>query len=79
MTIRLLTVEEHQQVVERLLKFEENVKITHPHLAGIEYTSLMACFLSQDMVAAKTLLRLRNSFDADWFPAIIDVLRNKVM
>ena len=79
MTIKLLTVEEHQQVVERLLEFEENVKITRPHSAGIEYTSLMTCFLSQNMVAAKTLVKLRNSFDAEWFPASIGYIIVRTM
>jgi hypothetical protein len=71
MTIRLLTAKEHQQVVEHLLKFEECVNITRYHSAGPEYTSLMVCFLSQNMVAAKSLLSLRGSFDDDWFPATV--------
>jgi hypothetical protein len=71
MTIKFLSMEEHQQVVESLLEFEESLHVIRYHSAGPEYTSLMVCFLSHNLVAAKTLLRLRDSFDADLFPVTV--------
>ena len=69
--IKYLTPEEHQSVVRNLIKFEEKVNITQYHKAGVEYTSLMVCFLSQNFVAAKSLFKLQESLGRDWFPSTI--------
>ncbi len=67
-----LTVEQHQQVVRRLLDLGKDRadKIPH-HSAGLEYTSLMVCFLLHNLSSAEALLRLSDSFTTEWFPITV--------
>lgn len=71
MPIKLLTVEEHQQVVENLVKLTSSVDGVSIHPAGPEFTSLIVCFLLHNLTAADTLIRLRDSFSNEWFPATV--------
>jgi hypothetical protein len=66
--LHLLTTDEHRQVVDRLVKLAtpEGVK---PHPAGMEYTSLMVCFLLHSRGSAESLLALHARFGEEWFPA----------
>ncbi len=69
MPMLFLTVEQHQQVLRRLLEFAESRMGKIPfHPAGVEYTSLMNCFLLHNFSAAETLLRISDSFGDAWFP-----------
>lgn len=64
-----LTVKQHQEVVRRLLDLGRNYTDRIPlHSSGVEYTSLMICFLLHELSAAETLLRICGSFGEEWFP-----------
>src|SRR4030042_4710005 len=68
---KLLTVEDIQQVVERLFDLGQ-IKTKIPlHPAGPQYTSLMMCFLMHNMAAAAALLSLRKFFTNEWFPSSV--------
>jgi hypothetical protein len=71
MSIKFLTVEQHQQVVKNLVALAHSVTGTHFHTAGAEYTSLMACFLLHNLSAAGALLHLQKSLKNDWFPSTV--------
>jgi hypothetical protein len=71
MAIRLLTNDEHRHVLEQLVKLANSVKGTNDHAEGIEYTSLMVCFLMHNVISAETLLRLHNAFTEEWFPITV--------
>jgi len=68
MAIRALTVEQHEQVVARLVGLAGRVESLPGHATGIEYTSLMTCFLFHNMSCAKAILALHQSMGADSFP-----------
>jgi len=74
MAIKLLTVEQHRQVLIQLLTFGRVVDGASHHKAGPEYTSLMVCFLMHNLIAAESLLRLWQSFGAEWFPTTVGYL-----
>jgi hypothetical protein len=69
MAIKALTLEQHQQVVERLVKLASSVSSLPRHSAGIEYTSLMTCFLFHNLTCAKALRALSQSMGNDLFPS----------
>jgi hypothetical protein len=69
MAIALLTTEQHRNVVGRLVSRARQFDGLHYHEAGTEYTSLMVCFLLNNVGLAQTLLKLYDSFGAEWFPA----------
>jgi hypothetical protein len=70
MSVKLLTVEQHQDVLKRLVALAKQRGARIPvHAAGEEYTSLMVCFLLHSTSAAESLLRLSASFGNEWFPA----------
>ena len=67
-----LTPEQHQEVLRRLRELGASHHDGIPyHATGIEYTSIMICFLLQNLSAAETLLRLADSFTWTWFPVTI--------
>ncbi len=68
MAVRLLTVEQHQEVVKRLVAHVRRLKSTQHHSAGFEYTSLMVCFLMHNTGSVDALLRLQESLGSTWFP-----------
>jgi hypothetical protein len=71
MAIKLFTVEQHQQVVSRLVSLGERVRILPEHSAGFEYTSLMTCFLLHNLSCGKALGTLTSSHGNDWFPSSV--------
>jgi hypothetical protein len=68
-----LTDDQHIEVLKRLItKANKVLEITPKiHDAGIEYTSLMNCFLLHNLSCAKSLLHLLNSFTKEWFPVAV--------
>jgi hypothetical protein len=67
-----LTVEQHQQVLRSLLEFAKSRMSKIPfHPAGVEYTSLMNCFLLHNLSAVETLLQISDSFGDSWFPVSV--------
>ncbi|MEW6654488.1 MAG: DUF5677 domain-containing protein [Bacteroidota bacterium] len=66
-----MTAEKHREVVKRLSKLSEAYTNVEQHSAGIEYTSLMICFLLQNKTALTVLLKLFDSFGEEWFPVTI--------
>ena len=65
-------MEQHKEVVRRLRDLGSNNSDKIPyHSSGIEYTSLMVCFLLHHLSVAETLLRLADSFGPTWFPVTI--------
>lgn len=74
MAIRYLTVEEHIEVLENLVSFvrehinNNNIPV---HKAGLEYTSLMVCFLLENLSASDVLLNLYKRYSKEWFPSTI--------
>jgi len=72
--IRFLTVEQHLQVLSRLLNLARKADAVSIHVAGPEFTSLMVCFLLHDIAAADSLVRLRQSFGEKWFPTTVGYL-----
>lgn len=71
MAIKFLTVEQHQHVVKNLIALAHSVKGIKYHQAGLEYTSLMSCFLMHNLSAAGALLHLQKSLTNDWFPSTV--------
>jgi hypothetical protein len=71
MSIKFLTVEEHRQVVKKLVSIAKNFHGVHDHKAGFEYTSLMVCFLLHNIASADVLLRLWESLSKIWFPVTV--------
>lgn len=67
-----LTVDQHQQVVRRLLDLGRSQADRIPtHSEGFVYTSLMVCFLLHNLSSAEVLLRLSTSFGNEWFPVTV--------
>lgn len=75
-----LTAEQHQQVLRRLLDLARSRadKISF-HPAGVEYTSLMLCFLMHNLSAGETLLRILGSFGDAWFPVTVGYAVTRTM
>jgi hypothetical protein len=72
MAVKLLTVEQHQEVLKRLFELGKQRSGRIPvHAAGDEYTSLMICFLLHSASAAESILRLSASFGDEWFPVTV--------
>ena len=72
MAVKFLTVEQHQEVLKRLVSLGKQRCSQIPiHSAGHEYTSLMICFLMHNLSAAESLLCLAKSFGNEWFPATV--------
>lgn len=67
--MKYLTFDEHREVVKRLVALPKGFKGCRDHVAGIEYTSLMVCFLMHTVEAAESLLALHERFGDEWFPA----------
>lgn len=61
----------HRQVLHALSSLAQNISSVHTHSAGIEYTSLMSCFLMHNVSGARSLLALYDSAGADWFPVTV--------
>jgi hypothetical protein len=57
MAIALLTTEQHRNVVGRLVSRARQFDGLHYREAGTEYTSLMVCFLLNNVGLAQTLLK----------------------
>lgn len=68
MSIKGLTVNQHQQLVARLATLARQVDGVKYNRAGAEYSSLMVCFLLHNLGATEALLRLASSFGYEWFP-----------
>ena len=71
MPIKLLTVEQHQEVLSRLRDLARSVDESKAPDECPEYVSLMVCFLLHIMSAADSLLRLRDSCSNEWFPVSV--------
>jgi hypothetical protein len=71
MPIKFMTVDQHQEVVERLVTLSRSVTATRTHSVGPEYSSIMACFSMHNLSAAQSLLSLHRSFGNDWFPITV--------
>src|SRR6185437_1685054 len=72
MDVKLLTVEQHQEVLKRLVSLGKQQDRQIPiHSAGLEYTSLMICFLMHNLSAAESILKLASSFSDEWFPVTV--------
>lgn len=64
-----LTLEQHQEVVRRLLSLVRSRTDKIPlHPSGLEYTSLMISLLLHNLSVAEVLLRLAKAFGNEWFP-----------
>ncbi len=75
-----LTLEQHQEVLRRLCALGKNHADRTPcHSAGIEYTSVMLCFLLHHLSVAETLLRLADSFGHTWFPVTVGYTITRTM
>ena len=59
----------HQRVLSRLCTIAATVEGVPTHAAGLEYTSLMSCFLMNNVSGGRALLSLLDASGADWFPA----------
>lgn len=67
-----LTTEQHQEVLRRLLGVARGRVGEIPiHSVGLEYTSLMICYLLHNLSAGETLLRILDSFEDACFPVTV--------
>lgn len=66
-----LTVDQHREVLERLVKLLKGAEGVRQHAAGIEYTSVMMCFVLHSKSAAESILHLHRAFGDDWFPVTV--------
>lgn len=67
-----LTPSQHKDVLQRLVDLGSRVAQGVPDDGtDLGYTSLMVCFLLQNLSAAETILRISSSFDDEWFPATV--------
>lgn len=60
----------HRDVLARLLALASSPAGVPTHSAGVEYTSLMSCFLIQNIASAQALLSLLGAVGAEWFPVV---------
>ena len=63
------TADEHRQIVKRLVAIPTKASGVADHKAGLEYTSLMICFLMHSKSAAESLLTLHQRTGDEWFPS----------
>ena len=68
MELQFLYTEEYCQIVARLVALVERTPGFTVHVTGMAYTSVVACLYMHSLSAARTLLRLFDSFGMDWFP-----------
>jgi hypothetical protein len=61
----------HQQVLCALSTFSQKTTGIRTHSAGLEYTSLMSCFLMHNVAATRSLLDLYKSSGVEWFPVTV--------
>jgi hypothetical protein len=72
MAVQFLTVEQHQDVLKRLVQLGKKRGSPVPiHADGEEYTSLMICFLLHSLSAAESILCLSTSLGNEWFPTTV--------
>ena len=71
MAIPTLNTIEHQNVLKRLISLSQSANNVQLHPAGLEYTSLMICFLKHNVTAAECVLRLYDLFGDNYFPATV--------
>ncbi|NMC43173.1 MAG: hypothetical protein GYA46_04570 [candidate division Zixibacteria bacterium] len=72
MSIKSMTNQQHRDVLLRLLKLGESAEVGFTmHPAGIEYNSLMVCFLIHNLSAARSLDCLYDKFGEEWFPTSV--------
>src|SRR6185312_9499049 len=68
--MKYLTTAEHREVVRRLVTLAKSFQgCERPHDAGLEYTSLMLCFMMHGVESAESLLTLHDRYQDEWFPA----------
>jgi hypothetical protein len=78
--VLFLTARQHQEVVGRLLDLGRSHADRIPiHPAGMEYTSLMICFLLHELSTAETLLRIVGAFGNEWFPVTVGYTVTRAM
>ncbi len=67
-----LTPDQHKDVLQRLVDLGGRAANGVPlNQADLGYTSVMVCFLLQNLSAAETLLRISSSFGSEWYPAAV--------
>lgn len=67
-----LTPDQHRDVLRRLVDLGGRVANGVPNDdAELGYTSLMVCFLLQNLSAGEALLRMLSSFGNDWYPVTV--------
>lgn len=71
MSIPLLTSDQHAEVLRRLISISEQISGVKYHEAGVEYTSLLSCFLLHNLSAAQSLLSLLDAYGWEWFPSTV--------
>lgn len=73
MGIRLLTTEEHQLVLRRLVGLaDQHQSGEFPmHSAGWMYTSVTLCLFLHSVSAARAVLRLAEAYGLEWFPTTV--------
>jgi len=69
--MKFLTVEEHREVVVRLVSLAETMKELSCHSAGWTYTAVMAGLFGHSVVSAQSVLRLGHAFPEGWYPASV--------
>ncbi len=58
----------HHKVLSRLTAIGQSLDGVRTHQAGLQYTSLMSCFLMYNVSGARALLALWDSSGVEWFP-----------
>jgi hypothetical protein len=71
MSVKFLTVEQHQEVLSRLAALGRQVDKIPEHSAGFEYTSVMMCFLMHNISAAESLHRISTPHGNEWYPVTV--------
>lgn len=67
-----LTVDQHKEVLRRLVNLGERISSGIPdNHSDIGYTSLMVSFLLHNLMAARSILQLSNSFGNEWYPSTV--------
>jgi hypothetical protein len=59
----------HRGVLARLCSVAQSLDGVSTHTAGLEYTSLMSCFLMHNVSGGRALLSLLDSAGPEWFPS----------
>jgi len=68
LAIRILTLQQHTTVLKRLVRLAKRFRGGTKHSAGFEYSSLMTCFLMNNVSSAEAILALGQHFGEGWFP-----------